>query len=69
MWWVSKFEESPSKLSNDWRISCLKDLCIKIKFSSAVISWNLRILQSLKRGLVGAFLLKEKISLNDFIVR
>ena len=35
-----------------------------MEFSSAILSWNLRILQSLKRGLACASLLKKNISLN-----
>ena len=34
-------------------------LCSKMEFSSAILSWNLGILQSLKRGLVCASLLKK----------
>ena len=46
------------------------DLCIKMEFSSAIIlSWNLRVLQSLKIGLVCASLLKKKISLSVLFVR
>ena len=57
--WVWKFEESPNQLSNGWGSWCLKDLCIKMEFSSAILSWNLRILKSSKRGLVCASLLKK----------
>ena len=50
--WVWKFEESPDQLLNGWESLYLKDWCIKIEFSSAIFSWNLRVLQSLKSGLL-----------------
>ena len=40
-----------------------------MQFSSAILSWNLRILKSLKRGLVCASLLKKNISLNAFFCK
>ena len=40
-----------------------------MEFSSAILSWNLRILKSLKRGLVCASLLKKNISLNAFFCK
>ena len=68
MLWVRKIEESPNQLSNGWRNCCLKDLCMKMHSSSAILSWNLRTLKSLKRGLVCATLLKKNISLNAFLL-
>ena len=67
--WVWTFEESLNQLSNGWGSICLKDLCIKMQFSSAILSWNLRILKSLKRGLVCASLLKKNISPNAFFCK
>ena len=66
---VWKFGESQNQLSNGWKSGCLKDLCIKMEFSSAVLSCDLRILKSLKRGLICASLIKKNISLNVFFVR
>ena len=67
--WVWKFEDSPNQFSNGWGSWCLKDLCIKIEFSSATLSCNLRILKSLKRGLVCASLLKKNVSLKVFFCK
>ena len=36
--WVWKFEKSPNQLSNGWESWCLKDWCIKMEFSSAILS-------------------------------
>ena len=69
MLWVWKFEESPNQLSNGCGSWCLKDLCKKVALSSAILSWNLRILKSLKRGLACASHLKKNISLNTFFCK
>ena len=61
MLWVLMSEESPNQVLNGWGSLCLKDLCIKIEFSSAILSWNLRILQYLKRKLVCASVFEENI--------
>ena len=66
---VWKFGESQNQLSNGWKSGCLKDLCIKMEFSSAILSCNLRKLKSLKRGLICASLIKKNISLNAFFIR
>ena len=64
-----KFGQSQNQLPNGWKSGCLKDLCIKMEFSSAILSCNLRKLKSLKRGLICASLIKKNISLNAFFVR
>ena len=69
MLWVWKFGEGPNQLSNGWKSGCLKDLCMKMEFSSAILSCNLRILKSLKIELICASLIKKNISLNVSFVR
>lgn len=44
------------------KVPFLMELYFKIEFSNVILSWNLSILQSLKEGLVGAFLLNKNKS-------